>query len=84
MSKTIYLANPYGFSAQQKAELLPPLVVCAGGAWAGGVGAVRAEQPGGLRGGGVGVSASGRPISATWRSRTPSSPSSTAFRPTRG
>ena len=26
MSKTIYLANPYGFSAQQKAELLPPLV----------------------------------------------------------
>ena len=26
MTKTIYLANPYGFSAQQKAELLPPLV----------------------------------------------------------
>ena len=26
MPKTIYLANPYGFSAQQKAELLPPLV----------------------------------------------------------
>ena len=24
--KTIYLANPYGFSAQQKAALLPPLV----------------------------------------------------------
>ena len=26
MPKTIYLANPYGFSAQQKAELLPALV----------------------------------------------------------
>ena len=26
MPKTIYLANSYGFSAQQKAELLPPLV----------------------------------------------------------
>ena len=26
MPKTIYLANPYGFSAQQKTELLPPLV----------------------------------------------------------
>ncbi|MYB41147.1 MAG: nucleoside 2-deoxyribosyltransferase [Chloroflexi bacterium] len=26
MPKTIYLANPYGFSAQQKATLLPPLV----------------------------------------------------------
>ena len=25
MTKTIYLANPYGFSAQQKALLLPPL-----------------------------------------------------------
>ena len=26
MPKTVYLANPYGFSAQQKAELLPPIV----------------------------------------------------------
>ena len=26
MSKTIYLANPYGFSTQQKAVLLPPLI----------------------------------------------------------
>ena len=26
MSKTIYLANPYGFSAQQRELLLPPLV----------------------------------------------------------
>ena len=26
MTKTIYLANPYGFSAQQKIILLPPLV----------------------------------------------------------
>ena len=26
MSKTVYLANPYGFSAQQKATLLPPIV----------------------------------------------------------
>ena len=26
MSKTIYLANPYGFSTQQKAVLLPPIV----------------------------------------------------------
>ena len=26
MPKTIYLANPYGFSAQQKAELLPQLI----------------------------------------------------------
>ena len=26
MPKTIYLASPYGFSVQQKAELLPPLV----------------------------------------------------------
>ena len=26
MPKTIYLANPYGFSSQQKAVLLPPLV----------------------------------------------------------
>lgn len=26
MSKTVYLANPYGFSAQQKETLLPPLV----------------------------------------------------------
>ena len=24
--RTIYLANPYGFSAQQKAMLLPPIV----------------------------------------------------------
>jgi nucleoside 2-deoxyribosyltransferase len=26
MSKTLYLANPYGFSAQQRALLLPPIV----------------------------------------------------------
>ncbi len=26
MTKTIYLANPYGFSSQQKAALLPPIV----------------------------------------------------------
>ena len=26
MTKTIYLANPYGFSAQQKIVLLPPIV----------------------------------------------------------
>ncbi len=26
MTKTIYLANPYGFSAQQKMMLLPPIV----------------------------------------------------------
>ena len=26
MPKTVYLANPYGFSAQQKAALLPPIV----------------------------------------------------------
>ena len=26
MPKTVYLANPYGFSAQQKALLLPPIV----------------------------------------------------------
>ncbi len=26
MKKTLYLANPYGFSAQQKADLLPPFV----------------------------------------------------------
>ena len=26
MKKTIYLANPYGFSAQQNAMLLPPIV----------------------------------------------------------
>ena len=26
MPKTVYLANPYGFSAQQKESLLPPLV----------------------------------------------------------
>ena len=26
MSKTIYLANPYGFSTQQKATLLPPII----------------------------------------------------------
>lgn len=26
MSKTIYLANPYGFSAQQRSLLLPPLI----------------------------------------------------------
>ncbi len=26
MTNTIYLANPYGFSAQQKAVLLPPIV----------------------------------------------------------
>lgn len=26
MKKTIYLANPYGFSAQQNATLLPPIV----------------------------------------------------------
>lgn len=26
MAKTLYLASPYGFSAQQKALLLPPLV----------------------------------------------------------
>ena len=27
MSKTIYLANPYGFSIQQKTLLLPPIIV---------------------------------------------------------
>ena len=32
MKKTIYLANPYGFSVQQKSLLLPELAVCAGGA----------------------------------------------------
>lgn len=26
MPKTIYLTYPYGFSTQQKAELLPPLI----------------------------------------------------------
>ena len=26
MPKTVYLANPYGFSSQQKAALLPPIV----------------------------------------------------------
>ena len=26
MKKTVYLANPYGFSAQQNATLLPPIV----------------------------------------------------------
>ena len=26
MPKTVYLANPYGFSGQQKAALLPPIV----------------------------------------------------------
>ena len=26
MAKTVYLANPYGFSAQQKRALLPPIV----------------------------------------------------------
>lgn len=26
MTKTVYLANPYGFSAQQKAALLPPII----------------------------------------------------------
>ena len=26
MAKTVYLANPYGFSGQQKALLLPPIV----------------------------------------------------------
>ena len=26
MKKTIYLANPYGFSAQQRTDLLPPFV----------------------------------------------------------
>ena len=26
MTKTIYLASPYGFSTQQKAMLLPPIV----------------------------------------------------------
>ena len=26
MAKTLYLANPYGFSAQQRALLLPPIV----------------------------------------------------------
>ena len=26
MAKTVYLANPYGFSAQQKALLLPPVI----------------------------------------------------------
>ena len=26
MTKTIYLANPYGFSEQQKRLLLPPII----------------------------------------------------------
>ena len=26
MPKTVYLANPYGFSTQQKAALLPPII----------------------------------------------------------
>ncbi len=30
MTKTIYLANPYGFSAQQRALLLPPIVTALG------------------------------------------------------
>ena len=30
MPKTIYLANPYGFSTQQKAVLLPPIISALG------------------------------------------------------
>ena len=30
MTKTIYLANPYGFSVQQRALLLPPIVTALG------------------------------------------------------
>lgn len=30
MTKAIYLANPYGFSAQQRALLLPPIVTALG------------------------------------------------------
>ena len=40
--KTIYLANPYGFSAQQKALLLPEIVEALEDLGLGGVGAIRA------------------------------------------
>ena len=84
MAKTIYLANPYGFSGQQKTTLLPPIVAA--------LESLRLEvwEPfarnnqedfAELRAGPTG---SARRTSRTWSIRTPPSPWSTACRPTRG
>ena len=46
MTRSIYLANPYGFSAQQKSLLLPGVSRGAGGAGTGSLGTLPAEQSG--------------------------------------
>ena len=56
MTKTIYLANPYGFSAQQKALLLPRIVEAAGSARPGSLGTVLPQQSIRPTGAGLGLS----------------------------
>ena len=55
MPKTIYLASPYGFSAQQKTMLLPPIVSALEELGLEVLGAVRSKQPGGYLGDRLGV-----------------------------
>ena len=79
MPKTLYLANPYGFSAQQKAGPLAALVDA--------LTAVGAEvwEPFARNGQlNTGATGWGRPTCATCAGPTASSPWSTAARRTRG
>ena len=81
MAKTIYLANPYGFSTQQRALLLPPIVAALEElgleVWE----PFARNNPDDFQKAG-GSTASARPTSAMRWSRMRSSPSSTASRPT--
>jgi hypothetical protein len=49
MTKTIYLANPYGFSHPAEGHAPAPVDSSTGGDGAGGLGTLRTEQPDGLR-----------------------------------
>ena len=82
MTKTIYLANPYGFSVQQRALLLPPIVTALESL------GLEVWEPF-ARNNQVDFPAAGwayqsaKRTSTTWRSPTQFSPWSTAFRPMR-
>ena len=83
MAKTIYLANPYGFSQQQKATLLPPIVTALESlgleVWE--PFARNNQENFAERAGLIG---SAKRTSPTWSTQMPPLPWSTAFRPTMG
>ena len=82
MVKTIYLANPYGFSQQQKATLLPPIVASLESlgleVWEP---FARNNQENFSEA--AGPTGLAKRISRMWSTQMASSPWSTAFRPTR-